>query len=187
MASYDVYTNLSMDKVTDLALETFAKWAAFALGKEALNGKILANPSGKYAKSLRIEEKQNYVAVFADAKEAPEANWIENGRMSTINLQRSMLAGGKVAKDGSKYRVIPIPSEKSHRAIPQPTQLDAIGNAVGLKMPRYQAFARVSGTNFYTMSSKKPEKWHIPPMAAYSPAEILSEWARSKATEQSNA
>ena len=185
--AYDVYTTLDPEQANEVAMHTFHRWLEFALGRSSLEGKTLKNPSGRYAASLRVEnnKQEHYIGIWADADEAPEANWIEYGKQGPTDLKKTMLSafnsGVHYAKDGSVYRTIPIKIEEWHGAMADSANsFHQIGSAFGANISNFSAKDSDPDVKFRTMSSKKPGSWIIPPMAAYSPALILSQDLQEK-------
>ena len=90
---YDVWTNASPEDLTEIQLEIFRQWSVFASGGMALNGKIIKNPGGNYARSIRMEsEGLNHVAVIADESIAPEAHFLEVGHDS-VDMKKYLEPG----------------------------------------------------------------------------------------------
>lgn len=74
---YDVYTNADPDELSDIQLEIFRQWSVFATGGMAIGGKMIRNPTGKYAASIKMTgDGLNSVGVIATA---PEADILEEG------------------------------------------------------------------------------------------------------------
>ncbi|MHB1955098.1 MAG: hypothetical protein ACYCOU_15280 [Sulfobacillus sp.] len=190
---YEVYTNLDTDELSEVGLETYRKWLAFALGVETIGGKKLKNPSGKYAESIHMERRSPYlVSIFTDEK---SAEMIEDGRPS-YNLRTKMLArGARTGADGSRYRYIPIasmhdPETEDH---PFPNSISPAEGAAYLSkiMSGGSGAVRV-GTlwgkayrpeDIRTMSSNQPYyRWQIPAFRAYSPAKTLADLLDQRST-----
>jgi len=181
MAIYDIYSNLDQEEASSLALDTFQKWMEFAMGNQAIGGRMLKRPSGRYASSIRYDDSHpGYIAIYADAGEAPEANFIEDGRQNATDLKEYMLGNGKGhrSKDGSLYRIIPIKNENevipTNPVITRTPYGWAGGSPFMWANENKMAFSSFN-VHFRTMSSKQTGKWIIPPMAAYSPAMYLSQ------------
>lgn len=148
---YEVHTNLSPSQLTELAVETYKAWLQFAMGKQAIGGKVLKHPSGQYAAALSWRRTgATSIAIIAD-ESVPQVGWIEYGR-AAADIKAAMLADAKVSKDGHRYRVIPVSRE--------PAKMWATTRP------------------FITISDKKPGSWIVPAMPAYSPGAILADLLR---------
>ena len=182
---YEVKTNLDPETLTEVAIQTYMQWLAFALGKADIGGRTLAHPSGRYAASLSWRKTgEASIAIIADEKIAPEAGWIEEGRTGA-DMKAAMLAGGQVGKDGYRYRDVPIRPEST---APDFSLQNAINNASGGHLPakvgRMWTAAREGtdpGSRFIRMTDKPGSSaWKIPDMPAYSPAASLAALLRSQ-------
>lgn len=157
---YHIYTTLQPEELEDFALEIYKDWLAFAEGRKEFNGKIIRNPSGNYAKALRIEKLDlNHVAIIADEHEAPEALSLEVGH-GPIDLKRSFAKG----------EVIPI--HRAGNSFHYPSLGGNFNPNLGMRANgRGQfvvGFARMGSTG-----------WVIPPMrASYAVREIAREAAK---------
>lgn len=190
---YEVKTNLNPEQLTELAAETYRLWLAFALGSQAIGGKTLAHPSGRYAAALSWRRTgEASIAIIAD-ESTPEVGWIEYGRQGA-DIREAMLSGGnaKIGKDGYAYRVVPIRPD-DWRDTPSLGASDIMASAGGEKLrpgiAKLWATARppVDGASrFVTMSanpaahSKGADAWKVPPMPAFAPASILSDLMRQE-------
>ena len=186
MAIYDIYSNLDKEEAGSLALDKFKKWMEFAMGTQSIGGRMLKRPSGRYASSIRYDDSHpGYIAIYADAGEAPEANYIEDGRQNATDLKEYMLGDNATrAKDGSLYRIIPIKNEDEVIPTNPVITKTPYGWAGGVPFlwanENKMAFSS-SNVHFRVMSSKQTGKWIVPPMAAYSPAMHLSQELNSAA------
>ena len=187
MAIYEVHADLDKDQLTHLAVDTFRMWLEFAMGKGAVGGRKLHRVSGRYASSLRVEDHGSYIDILADSEIAPEAAIIENGRTTVSNFKDIMLGKkSKIAKDGSRYRIIPIKNEETNVSmnIPSDDLMSRSGDGLGVKIPSMWAQSAAhefssSNVHFVTMSDKgkTASNWRLPAMPAYSPAKHLSDLA----------
>lgn len=176
---HDVHTNLDPETLTEVVAETYRMWLAFALGQGEIGGKTLAHPSGRYAASISYRKTgAASFAVIADESVAPEALWIEDGRRGA-NMKDAMLAGGKIGKDGCRYRDIPI---RKDGVAPGFDLGDAVTNGREGRLPakvgRLWATPRAhTDAGRYVRMSDAPgsSAWQIPDMPAYSPAAILAD------------
>lgn len=90
----NVFTDLRPDALTEVGLQVYQHWLAFALGKEAVGGRILMHPTGRYASSISFKKLGRYhVAIIADEKIAPEAAVLEKGH-GPIDMKRYLRQGG---------------------------------------------------------------------------------------------
>lgn len=191
---YNVETDLDPQMLTEVAIETYAQWLRFALGSEELGGRTLEFPSGRYAASISWRRTGvASVALVADEGKAAEALWLEEGHPST-SMKDKMLAGGKVAADGSRYRVIPMRADGDiagatmYKGRPQVdistiTQRTATGQRVSNKAKAMWASPRPvsNASRFRTMTDKPGSSpWVIPEMPAYAPAHFLAELLRQQ-------
>jgi hypothetical protein len=175
-ASYTVHTNLNPEQLTEVAMETYRQWLAFALGQFSIGGKTLAHPSGRYAASISWRRTgAASVAIIADESTTPEAGWIEEGH-AAFDIRAKMLKG-------RPFRRIPIRKDGS---LPANSTPQIIENRLGgrLSKPQAKIWATprpaVDAVRWVTMSSnprngKGQPAWIIPAMAPYAPAKILSD------------
>lgn len=177
---YDVYFDGDESEISDISFAVVLMWIEFALGKRALNGRRIQHPTGRYASSItRIRTGPNRIAVIADEKIAPEAEFIEHGH-SPYDMKKLfggrtfLLHRGQVGDYGSAGFGTPIVNStptairKNIWAIPRSE------GATGFKTVPESA----------SDSSKKAKKrfassWIIPHMAAYAPAAYLADAIRN--------
>ncbi len=186
MVEYSVQTDLDPQALTQVAIDTFKIWLAFALGQSDLGGKTrtLMHPSGKYASSISWRKTgESEVAIIADESVAPEANWIESGR-SAFSIKAAMLGKGKtkISKAGYRYRFIPF---TANAPTPKFNMSSIITNSKGGRLPirSVKMWAKASANRGYKGGAVMTDKpgsstWISPPMPAYSPAKILSDMIR---------
>jgi hypothetical protein len=167
---YHIWSDLHPDTVTEIGLAIYAKWLAFAMGKESLNGNRIKHPTGRYASALFFkQESPTKVAIFVDEGLAPEAEILEHGHRA-IDLKRSSLAGraiplhrGEAGVYGSKGYGPPILTG---------SPADRAGNIWAI--PKAQGFTGIkrvpSGRTRANASS-----WVIPKFTPYAPAKILAQ------------
>jgi hypothetical protein len=179
---YTVHTDLDPEQLTQVAIETYAKWLAWSLGKESLLGMTLMHPSGRYSASLSWKRTgASSVAIIADEKIAPEALWIEDGA-SAHSMKEAMLGKGntKVDAQGYRYRVIPIRKDgyfpQGTDANPEVVQTPTGG---GISMATGKIWSRkapaIDADHFAIMSDKPGSaEWMVPAMRPYAPAAILA-------------
>ena len=161
--SYVIKTDLSPADVTRVGVELFLKWMEFALGRGSLGGKRLIYPTGRYASSLRFEQRgESTVAIVADEGVAPEALWLEVGHgafdMKTVKSLEN--------------RAIPMHrtvGSEGHRAL---TGLNRLG--AGPPRPSMWAEVREAGGSGIASfgPNSDPDSWIIPAMPAYAPAKV---------------
>ena len=170
--SYIIRTDLPPEGVTRVAVEIYLLWMRFALGEEALNGKKLHYPTGRYASSISYKQiGESTVAIMADDDLAPEALFLETGHRAFDFKTVSHLSG----------RALPM-----HRPSGGAEHLASSGlRRVGSKPPRPSiwAVARAeTGSGFASFGPDSPAgSWWIPPMPAYAPALTLAGIARRTA------
>lgn len=180
MTSYSVFTDLEPEDVDDIALEIFARWVNFAMGKEAIGGHVLKHPTGRYAQSISVQRYgKNHVAIMADEEIAPEAQWIETGHAAVDFIA-----------------MFPGKTFKMHRADPNSDAGRLFGSAgyadpIESRHNRLQTGAHISSARRRTMWAEvrdqgetgyatvphertRAGEWMIPAMEAYSPAGHLS-------------
>jgi hypothetical protein len=182
--TYNVFTDLDPQALTEVGMAIYAKWVAFAMARDSLGGKKLMYPTGKYASAIHFRKYgTSRVAIIADETQAPEAHWLEVGHAAYDMKTGQNLAAGMF---------IPM-----HRGRP-----GHYGSAGQGKPQRNQSAARNAERrkNFWTQSVKKPnmrpssggafvtqdalddpDAWVIPEMAAYSPAAHLVDLIASAA------
>lgn len=115
MAVHAIKTNLLDDERSDLLLQTYQRWISFALGMGSIGGRMLKNPSGRYAASItaqtmrvpahetrdkiggiirrrKIPAQDRVIAIFIDGNSegSVEAGIIEHGHGS-VDLKETML------------------------------------------------------------------------------------------------
>lgn len=183
---YEVHSDISPEEVTIIAAAVYREWLAFALGGFSIGGKTLKHPSGRYAAAISWRQTGTAsVALIADEDAAPEALWIEEGR-SGADMKAAMLAGGKIGKDGYRYRTIPI---RKDGTIPKTAQAANIvrgksgGERLGSRIAKIWAKPRPAvNASHYAVMSNRPgaAAWQIPDMPAYAPAKILSDLLRQQ-------
>jgi hypothetical protein len=183
---HHVYTNMNPEELTGIAAETFRRWLAFAQGKEAIGGRTLAHPSGRYAASISWKKTGvASVAIFADEKIAPEAQWIEEGRAG-VDMKSVMLGKGntKRSKDGYLYRAIPIRSDSFSPVFgPGAIRTTASGESIKKGVAKLWAEPRstYSSDRLVTMSNRPGSaSWKIPVFQPYAPAHILKTLLENK-------
>lgn len=181
VAPIEVHTNLNPQELTKVAIETFRQWLLFALGREAVGGKVLEHPSGRYAASLSWRQiGAGRVAIIADENIAPEAASIETGTPGA-DIRAAMLVGGKIGKDGKRYRRIPMRED-----LLPPSTASFVAASVnqaarsGSVMPTNASFwikrKDTQGSDrVVTMTETNgANNWRVPPQPAYAPAAILA-------------
>lgn len=158
---YHIYTNLEPEELDDLALEIYKEWLAFAEGRKGFGGKIIRNPSGNYAKALKIDKLDlNHVAVIADEHIAPEALSLEVGH-GPIDLKRSLKRGKTypIHRGGTMFHYPSLGGNFNPYT----------GGAANSRGQFLVGFARVGTTG-----------WIIPPMrASHAVKDIAKQAARS--------
>lgn len=93
--------------VRGLAVEAQARWMDYANGKPLPDGRVIQGRSGAYARSIRMVQNNEF-SYTIDAT-APHASAIEEG--SPARDMKRMLSSSlkaRVAKDGSRYLIIPF-------------------------------------------------------------------------------
>lgn len=188
-AVYDVYTDLDPLQLSELAAETFFAWLKFALGQQALEGKRLLHPSGRYASALSWRRTGvAKVSVIADEDAIREVGAIEYGHPAT-SMKDKMLYGGKahLSKEGYLYRVIPLRPDQ-WRPTPTFAPNMVVDNMGGGRLRR--GIARMWAkprpwidpkSRFRTMSNKPGSSpWVIPEFHPYAPGKILADILRQE-------
>jgi hypothetical protein len=177
-----VQTNLSPDELTDVAIATYVKWLAWAIGDGSLLGKTLKHPSGRYASSISWRRTGiATVAIIADESIAPEATWLEKGA-SAHSMRDAMLGEGntKTDKQGYRYRVIPIRKDGAFPSITGNTpSVEQTYNGGGLTAKLGKIWSRPvphTDASHYAVMSDRPgaSAWNVPAQPAYAPAAILA-------------
>jgi hypothetical protein len=172
---FHVHTNLDPQQLTLLGLEVFKQWLAFAVGAQALGGKRLFFPTGRYASSIRFEQKgESEVAIIADESVAPEAMWLETGH-GKVDL-KTRLEMGKVYRF---HNPMAGAAMKSATGLARRRRTSGIGST-----PKFWAQVKVSErTGYGRIGPHTPaDSWIIPAMPAYSPAALMADYARQQAT-----
>ena len=164
---YVIKTDLPPEDVTRISVELFAKWMMFALGWDSLGGRRLVYPTGRYAASLRYEQRgESTVAIVADENVAPEALWLEVGHGAFDMKTVKSLEG----------RAIPMhraPGGSVHLAR---TGLRRIGAPHHGQPSMWAEVRRAGASGFASFGpNSDPESWIIPAMPAYAPARVLAE------------
>jgi hypothetical protein len=181
-AVYEVMTDLDPEALTQVAIETYAKWLDWALGKGSLLGMTMKHPSGRYAASLSWKRTgASSVAIIADEKIAPEALWIEEGA-SAHSMKEAMLGKGntKVDAQGYRYRVIPIRKDgyfpQGTDANPEVVQTPTGGGISAATGKIWSRKAPAIDASHYAVMSDRPgaSDWIVPAQAPYAPGAILA-------------
>lgn len=184
---YTIQTNADPAMLGIIAAEIYKQWMEFALGHEALGGKKLVNPSGKYASAISWKRTGTYsVAITADSTISKQVDTVEEGA-SAFSIKDAMLSKkSKVDKDGNRYRVIPMPPRidkdpgandilKNSELSSFITKFSQSGQRVRKNAARVWA-KPVKRTQFVTMTDKPGSAaWAMPERPAYAPAKILHE------------
>lgn len=154
-----VYTDAPPEIVNEISIFIYTRWVEFATGQRPLNGRMLKNPSGKYAKSIHLKQiNPREVAVIQNLDEAPEGKWIEEGH-GPVDLK---------TKPGFRLgRALPM-----HRA-------GGIPFAKGHKVPGYYFSGSREG-DFAGVARVGTTGWILPPMVAYHPLLALQKMAQDK-------
>lgn len=174
--SYIIRTDLPPEAVTQLGVEIFVMWLDFAMGHTALNGRRLIYPSGKYASSLRLEQRgPATVAILADEDIAPEAVILETGHRSFDMKTVASLRG----------RAIPMHRPVGSIEHMKTTGLRRVGSGPPSLRPSMWAELRANtSSGFASFGPNSPlDSWIIPPMMPYAPAMALATLARRMAAE----
>jgi len=179
---YHVQTSLNPEQLTAVAIETYAKWLAWAIGKASFLGMKLKHPSGRYAASISWKRTgAATVAIIADESISPEALWIEEGAASH-SMRDAMLGQGNTKTDaeGYRYRVIPIRNDGSFPSAtgstPATTQ-SPFGGGLTSKMGNMwsRAVPHVDASHYAVMSDRPGSSdWIVPTQAPYAPGAILA-------------
>lgn len=162
MIEYDVYTDLDPDELTEVGLAVMQAWIKFASGMASIHGHRVENPTGRYADSIRLEQRSpNWIAIVADEKIAPEALYLETGHKAYDM---------KAAFPG---RVFPM-----HRG-----SGGILNSTFGGKSPSMWAASRSMGMNGFArvpthITPENAGSWIIPAMPAWSPASYLAQMVR---------
>jgi len=167
---YEVKTNLPPEAVNALGLEIFTAWVEFAMGQRAVDGKMLAYPTGRYASSISYRrEGEATVAIIADEAVAPAARWIEEGH-GEVDLKAKLEWG----------RGYPMHREQLSRPV---AGLRRRGGGMADGKPSMWATARAADVHgFASIGPDSPaDSWIIPAMPAYHPARTFAALARAQA------
>jgi len=174
MAVFDVFTDLPPSAVTEVGFAVMMKWIAFAMGKDSINGRRIAHPTGRYASSIRLEgHGPNHIAVVADESVAPEAGILESGH-AEVDLKQKLVSGrayplhrGAAGDYGSAGYGAPIhASSFSARA----KNVWAAPRSEG-----FSGYRRIPSK----ITPENSRSWIIPAMTAWHPAEYLAEGIRN--------
>lgn len=77
---YTIVTDLDIAYVSEIALEVFQEWVAFANGDSSLDGHRISHPTGRYAESISLKQNGSAsVAIVADPKVDIVAYLMETG------------------------------------------------------------------------------------------------------------
>ncbi len=181
---YEIQTDMDPNQLTGVALRTYRKWIAFALGRTSLGGHKLRNPTGSYAASIQWRRTGSAtIEIFTDS---PVGEMLEHGRPSYS--MKSMLGSGntKISKAGYRYRTIPIGQSRvlnnlqTNYAMSLLRGSDNALMAKAGKMWLTQSKVKVTGkaaeTKLVTMSDKPGSaSWQIPAFRPYAPAKCLAD------------
>lgn len=164
---YDIFTDLDPDALNAVGLDIFRRWTEFALGGASLGGKMLMNPTGRYASSISYRKYGvARVAIIADEKIAPEASILETGHGPIDMLQA--YTPGRVYKMGRSDGAVAHVGMRQGPKVWAQLRHAANSGTARMPMTRRPGKMNTSGTG--------PE-WTIPEMPAYAPAKILAELA----------
>lgn len=169
---YTIYTNLDPQMLTEVGLEIYKRWVAFAMGEESINGKSLDHPTGKYAASIHFRQvSKSRVAIFSESpKTVPEADILETGH-GAVDLKKKLQAGRvypmhrgqKGAYGSAGYGPpVPLPGRKSLWA-----EARSMGRSGAARVPT-------------KITPENANSWIIPVMPAYSPAKHLADLYRAQ-------
>jgi hypothetical protein len=155
-----ILTNMPPQEVNRITLAIYQKWLDFALGKTALNGRMIVAPTGRYARSLQVRWEDGIaVGVIADSSIAPEAAMIEHGH-AAVDLKTKLSPG-----------VYPM-----HRTTGLPGRIG--GGPNGIRAKVWSQIRTRSMTGYASIGpNSPPNSWIIPPMMAYSPSATLAAMA----------
>lgn len=151
MASYDVWTDLLPDELSEVGWKVMQKWIAFALGQTELNSHRVQHPSGRMARAIRMEKSPTHIAIILDESQAPEAGWLERGH-GPVDL---------------KLKLTPGRSYPMHRG-------GGVAGATSVWLARrssFTGFARVPSV----ITPENAQSWIIPAMTAWEPARYLKD------------
>lgn len=162
-------TDMDPQTLTQVSLQIFERWVAFAMGKEQLQGFTLKNPTGRYASSIRRKQVGPYrIVIDTNDKMAPEAVILEEGH-SAIDLKRKLNPGkvykmhrGQKGQYGSAGHGSPVYAPRKKNIWGEVRSRGAAGFA---RMPTH-------------ITAENMSSWVIPPMPAYSPAAHLVDLLR---------
>ena len=178
---YVIKTDLRPVDVTRVGVELFLKWMEFALGRGSLDGKRLVYPTGRYASSLRFEQRDEAtVAIVADEAIAPEALWLEvgHGEFDLKKMAPSLSGRGIPMHRPLAAAVLSPGAAMAHF---KATGVRRIG--AGPARPSMWAEVRAAGGSGYASfgPDSDPDSWIIPAMPAYAPAHVLAQIAARQA------
>ncbi len=117
-AAFDraTFPNLS-NAVARIAQEAHARWTAYAAGAPLPNGQVINDRTGTYLKSIQMTMTGDFSALVYS--NLPYAAAIESG--SPARDMKTMLNSSfkvRVAKDGSRYLIIPVCLRANDRCWP---------------------------------------------------------------------
>jgi len=153
-----ILTNMAPEDINRITLEIYQKWLDFALGKGVLNGRMIVNPTGRYARSIQVKWEDGIaVGVIADVGIAKEAAYIEWGH-AAVDLKTKLTHG----------RAYPM-----HRTTALPPRIG--GGPNGIRSRVWSQIRTRAFTGFASIGpNSRPDSWIIPAMPAYSPTATLA-------------
>jgi hypothetical protein len=174
---FDIFTNLPPQQVSRIAVEIFALWVDFALGRASIGGKKLIYPTGRYAASISYHfTGESSVAFVATA---PEAGILEHGHPS-IDLKQKLRPGHYLMH--RPPGITPGTSLRRIGAGPAPSAQAARGSGIFKRAAMWAEMRQSERSGFATLGPNSPPgSWVIPSMPAYSTAAILAAQARAMA------
>jgi hypothetical protein len=170
--TYVVRTNLPPEAVTSIGVDIFLLWLSFAMGEDALNGKKLHYPSGRYASSISLKQVDaTTVAIVADETIAPEAAILETGHRSFDMKTVTRLQGRALPMHRPTGGTEGAPGLRRRGASP-----------ASLRPSMWAELRGAEGSGFASFGPNSPAgSWIVPAMAAYSPGLTLAAMARKMA------
>ena len=183
--------------VNDTLLATFSAWINFAMGTEKLGGRILKDPSGRYASAIKAQyDEDGYVVGIYLDKDELKGRGLPGIGHRRIRLKDKMLNSSKtkISKEGYSYRYVPISDAPSspfgtfvladHIKNLFTTRDAKTGEGGILSINRnlskmwaanYRRAHKFS-SKIRTMSNKPgAARWEIPAMASFSVARLLKQ------------
>jgi hypothetical protein len=166
--TYDVYTDIDPQSLSEIGLAVYEMWVSFAMGRETLGGFRIESPTGKYAASISYRKTGvSKITIAQDETAAPEGRWLEEGHAAIDMTQIPSYRG----------RVLSRTQMTANRGRRKSIWATAQGGSDFVQVPLSRASIDPGRLN----TSGTDAAWVIPAMPAYSPAAHLADLARNVA------